>query len=280
MSLNTQSIEKKQNRHNAQYYGRDFWQFHIAFWGISAFVMFLSGLSQEMGFEIALVRNVLYGVLGFLFTFLFISVFDRFQNKKTLNILLICIILSYLIGTLTTLLINPISASQSGFILWQESWTSWFSGSLNFTLVTLLWCSFYLAFKHGLQFLNGEEAEKVAHAISSMSSVSTFSEFMALERNKKLFLLPVENICVVQGAGDYLEIITDEGNFLKRESLNNMVDMLDPKIFQRVHRSVIVNLHAIDKFEPKGKGDYTLILKSGLHMPASRSYMKNVKSQF
>lgn len=138
MSLNTQSIEKKQNRHTAQYYGRDFWQFHIAFWGISAFVMFLSGLSQEMGFEIALVRNVLYGVLGFLFTFLFISVFDRFQNKKTLNILLICTILSYLIGTLTTLLINPISASQSGFILWQESWTSWFSGSLNFTLVTLL----------------------------------------------------------------------------------------------------------------------------------------------
>ena len=101
-----------------------------------------------------------------------------------------------------------------------------------------------------------------------------------MERNKKIFLLPVNSISAVQGAGDYVELSTDEGSFLKRESLSNMVKILDPKIFQRVHRSAIVNLHAIRELEPKGKGDYTLLLKSGSKIASSRSYMKDFKTRF
>jgi hypothetical protein len=273
LSNNEEQISKKQ-------FGRAFWRFHLAFWGVAAFIMFLSGLSQDKSFEVALVRNVLYSSLGLLLTLICIPLFDKKQFQKTLTMLTLCLATSYTIGTVVTLLVNPISAAQNGFLLWESSWTRWFSGSLNFSLVTLVWCSFYLAFKHGFQFVKGDDAQKAAQAISSISSVSTYPEFMALERNKKIFLLPVESISVVQGAGDYLEISTDEGNFLKRESLSNMVDVLDPKIFQRVHRSSIVNLNMIKEFQPKGKGDYTLILKTGLQISASRSYMKDFKSRF
>jgi len=260
--------------------GFEFWRFHLAFWGVTSFILFLSGLSQDKLIEVAFVRNVLYGILGLFSTLLFIPLFDKSQFQRTIPMLTLCIAISYLIGTVVTLLINPISAAQHGFILWESSWTRWFSGSLNFSLVTLVWCSFYLAFKHGLQFVKGDEAQKVAQVISSISSVTAYPEFMALERNKKIFLLPIDSISVVQGAGDYLEISTDEGSFLKRELLSNMVEMLDPKVFQRVHRSSIVNLHAIRELEPKGKGDYTVILKSGLQISASRSYMKDFKSRF
>jgi len=260
--------------------GHQFWRFHLTFWLMTAFIMFLSGLSQNKFYEVALVRNVLYGVLGFFATLIFIPIFDKTKLQKMLPMLSLGVAVSYIIGTVVTLLINPISAAQTGFMLWESPWTRWFSGSLNFSLVTLVWCSFYLAFKHGLQFVKGDEAQKVAHAISSISSVSTYPEFMALERNKKIFLLPIASISAIQGAGDYLELSTDEGNFLKRESLSNMVEMLDPKIFQRVHRSAIVNLHAIKELEPKGKGDYTLVLRSGSQIAASRSYMKDFKARF
>jgi len=273
-------INTTEKQVSKKHLSREFWRFHCVFWGVTAFIMLLSGLTQTNIYEVALVRNGLYGTLGFFATLLLIPLFDKLQFQRTLPILTLSVGTSYIIGTAVTLLINPISAAQNGFILWDSSWTRWFSGSLNFSLVTLVWCSFYLAFKHGLQFVKGEEAQKVAKAISSISSLSSYPEFMALERNKKIFLLPVDNISVVQGAGDYLEISTDEGNFLKRESLSNMVEMLDPKIFQRVHRSSIVNLHAIRELEPKGKGDYTLILKSGVQIAASRSYMKDFKSRF
>jgi hypothetical protein len=260
--------------------GREFWRFHLFFWGVTAFIMLLAGLTQYKLYEVALVRNLLYGILGFISTLLLLPILDKLQFQQTLKMLTLCVIFSYVSGTLVTLLINPITAALEGFILWERSWTRWFAGSLNFSLVTLVWCSFYLAFKHGLRFVSGEEAQKTAQAISSISSLSNYPEFIALERNKKIFLLPVDNISVVKGAGDYLEISTDEGSFLKRESLSNMVEILDPKIFQRIHRSAIVNLHAIRELEPKGKGDYTLMLKSGLEIAASRSYMKDFKSRF
>jgi len=260
--------------------GRQFWHFHLIFWLMTAFIMFLSGMSQNKFLEVALVRNVLYGVLGFFSTLIFIPIFDKTKLQKMLPMLTLGVVVSYIIGTVVTLLINPINAAQTGFMLWESHWTRWFSGSLNFSLVTLVWCSFYLAFKHGFQFVKGDEEQQVAQAISSITSVSTYPEFMALERNKKIFLMPVGDISAIQGAGDYLEISTDEGNFLKRETLSKMVEMLDPKLFQRVHRSAIVNLHAIKELEPKGKGDYTLILKSGSKVAASRSYMKDFKTRF
>jgi len=260
--------------------GNEFWRFHLVFWGITTLVMLCAGLTQYSNYEVALVRNLLYGALGLFSTLLLLPLFDKLQFQNTIKMLTLCVSISYLIGTGVTLLINPISAAQSGFILWDRSWTRWFAGSLNFSLVTLVWCSFYLAFKQSLRFVEGEDAKKAAQAISSITSLSSYPEFIALERNKKIFLLPVDNILIVQGAGDYVELTTDEGSFLKRESLSKMVDMLAPKIFQRVHRSTIVNLHAIRELEPKGKGDYTLILKSGSKIAASRSYMKDFKARF
>jgi len=273
-------IDETQKQLKKKQLGYEFWRFHLVFWGVTAFIMLLSGLSQEMHYQVALVRNILYGTLGFFFTLLLIPIFDKHLFQRTLPMLTICVTISYIIGTLVTLLINPINAAQNGFILWERPWTRWFAGSLNFSLVTIVWCSFYLAFKNGLRFVQGAEAEKVAHVISSISSLSSYPEFVALERTKKIFLIPVGNISAVQGAGDYVEFITDEGSFLKRESLSKMVEVLDPKVFQRVHRSTIVNLLSIKEMEPKSKGDYTLVLKSGLKIAASRSYMKNFKCRF
>lgn len=268
------------NPNNKKHLGTQFWHFHLIFWVITAFIMMLSGLTQYNDYLIAVVRNVLYGALGLVCTLPLVPFFDRLRHQTTLNLLLFCLFVSYFIGAGVSLLINPVSAAQGGLILWEQPVTRWFGGSLNFSLVILVWCGFYLAFKHGLKFVGGEDEKKAAQAISSLTSVSDFPDFMALERNKKIFLLPIEQILAVQGAGDYVEICTDEGTFLKRESMSNMVEMLDPKIFQRVHRSAIVNLHCIKELEPKGKGDYTLTLKSGAEIAASRSYMKDFKARF
>ena len=140
--------------------GREFWNFHLIFWSITTFIMLLSGLTQYKVYEVALVRNLLYGSLGLFSTLMFIPLFDKHRFQSTLKMLTLCVTISYVIGTVVTLLINPISAAQSGFILWDRPWTRWFAGSLNFSLVTLVWCSFYLAFKHGLRFVRGERRKR------------------------------------------------------------------------------------------------------------------------
>lgn len=261
-------------------FGPEFWRFHFIFWGVATFIMFLAGLSQFKTIDVALVRNGTYGLLGFFATLLLIPFFDRARFQGTHRMLFLSLVGAYLIGVGVTLLVNPISASLRGVLLWDQPWQRWFSGSLNFSLIVLVWCGLYLALKLGLRFVKGDEAQKAAQAISSISSLSSYPEFIALERTKKIFLLPVSSVAAIQGAGDYVELSTDEGNFLKRDTLSNMVETLDPKIFQRVHRSAIVNLHAVRELEPRGKGDFTLILKSGVKIASSRSYMKDFKSRF
>ncbi|MCK0068470.1 LytR/AlgR family response regulator transcription factor [Kordiimonas laminariae] len=266
--------------HQKKGFGNQFWRFHLVFWCITFVIMFLAGLSQFKTLEVALVRNISYGILGFVSTLLLIPLFDQSRLQSTQKLLLTTLLSAYTIGTAVSLLVNPIAFAMRGLLVWELPWPRWFSGSLNFSLVILVWCGLYLAFKMGLKFVKGDEAQKAAEAISSITSVSTYPEFIALERNKKIVLLPVASITVIQGAGDYVEISTDDGTFLKRDSLSNMNRTLDPQLFQRVHRSTIVNLHAIKELDPKGKGDFTLILKSGTKIASSRSYMKDFKSRF
>lgn len=260
--------------------GPEFWRFHLLFWGITTIIMFLSGVSQFHPLEVAAVRNLTYGILGFFSTLLLIPLFDYSRIQSTQRLLISCLVAAYLLGTLVSLLVNPIYFLQNGDLFDDIAWQRWFGGSLNFSLTILVWSGLYLALKLGLHFVTGTEAQKAAEAISSISSLSHYPSFMALERNKRITLLPVSSISNIMGAGDYVEISTDEGEFLKRDSLSNMEKQLDPKMFQRIHRSAIVNLNAIHELEPKGKGDFTIILKSGAKIASSRSYMKNFKTRF
>jgi two-component system LytT family response regulator len=45
---------------------------------------------------------------------------------------------------------------------------------------------------------------------------------------------------------------------------------LSPKIFQRISRSVIVNLERVKELQPMGKGQYVIILTNGKQLTMSR----------
>ena len=92
--------------------------------------------------------------------------------------------------------------------------------------------------------------------------------------------MPVNSVLAIKASGDYIEIITEDETFLKRESMISIIEQLDPTRFYRVHRSAIININSIKEMEPKGKGDYRLILESGIKIDASRSYMKDFSTQF
>lgn len=259
---------------------RAFWQFHGIFWIASTIILFLSGLSQGFSFVESGSRNLLYGVAGFCACIALIPILDKPKLQHSLKLLFIVLSFSYFLGSAITLVVNAITNAIYDYAFWQQPWPRWFGGSLNFSLVVLVWTGLYLAFKKGLFFLDGDEEQEVAKAVSSISSISTRPDFLALERNKKIVLMPVNSVLAIKASGDYIEIITEDGTFLKRESMISIIEQLDPTRFYRVHRSAIININSIKEMEPKGKGDYRLILESGIKIDASRSYMKDFSTQF
>ena len=54
---------------------------------------------------------------------------------------------------------------------------------------------------------------------------------------------------------------------------------LDPRVFQRVHRSTIVNLNQVRQVKPHTNGECFLVLDSGAQVKVSRSY-RDVVARF
>lgn len=81
---------------------------------------------------------------------------------------------------------------------------------------------------------------------------------------------------IVSGSasGNYVEVRLQNGTFLARSSLQEMINLISPRSdrFRRVHRSHFVNLDKVTGVEPVGDGRVYIDLSDGSRLTGSRSY--------
>lgn len=92
-------------------------------------------------------------------------------------------------------------------------------------------------------------------------------------------IVNIEDVSYIDAAGDYMCIHVGEKTHILRETMKTMEKRLDPKIFQRVHRSTIVNLDKVKEVRPHSNGECFLTLECGMELKVSRSY-KDVVGRF
>lgn len=80
----------------------------------------------------------------------------------------------------------------------------------------------------------------------------------------------------VDAAGDYLCIHTPDETFVLRATLRDMEQRLDPRRFQRIHRSTIVNIGCVRELRAHQNGEYFVLLDGGQTLKLSRSYRDKV----
>ena len=83
----------------------------------------------------------------------------------------------------------------------------------------------------------------------------------------------------IDAAGDYMCIYTGGETLILRQTMKDMEKRLDPRKFQRVHRSSIVNLDLVKQVKPHTNGECFLVLESGAQIKVSRSY-RDVVARF
>jgi two-component system, LytTR family, response regulator len=76
----------------------------------------------------------------------------------------------------------------------------------------------------------------------------------------------------IQADGNYVALWTRGRRQLLRESMNGVLQRLDPAEFLRVHRSAIVPINKIRHIEPCGHGEYIITLSDGTKVESSRTY--------
>ena len=139
----------------------------------------------------------------------------------------------------------------------------------------------------------GAELEKLKNVLSevapdAMANIEDSDEPASANRYEKLinvkdrgqiFRVDVDTIERIDAAGDYMCIYTADNSLILRETMKDLEKRLDPRHFQRVHRSTIVNLSQVREVKPHTNGECFLVLGSGAQVKVSRSY-RDVVARF
>src|SRR5690349_13097420 len=116
-----------------------------------------------------------------------------------------------------------------------------------------------------------------ARAPAPSTAASGYLERIAVEMKGKVRVVPVAQIDYITASGPYAELHVGDRVFLIRESMQTLEERLDPSVFLRIHRSVIVRLDLVDTFLRAPGGDYEVQLKSGVRLRVSRSRREDLE---
>ena len=110
-------------------------------------------------------------------------------------------------------------------------------------------------------------------------SSNRFEKLINIKDRGQIFRVDVDTIERIDAAGDYMCIYTGDNTLILRETMKDLEKRLDPRRFQRVHRSTIVNLDLVKQVKPHTNGECFLVLDSGAQVKVSRSY-RDVVARF
>jgi two-component system, LytTR family, response regulator len=100
---------------------------------------------------------------------------------------------------------------------------------------------------------------------------------IAFRANGAILFLELAEVFAVQAEGNYVSLRHRRSPYLVRESLSSMADKLRPFGFIRIHRSVVVNVSAVEQIKPLSTGEYRLRLKGGNEYLVTRTYKHNIR---
>ena len=100
---------------------------------------------------------------------------------------------------------------------------------------------------------------------------------IAFKAKGRILFLDLAEIVAVQAEGNYVSLRHRPNPYLLRESLSSMAEKLKPYGFIRIHRSVVVNMAAVEEIQPLPTGEYRLRVKGGKEYSVTRTYKDNLR---
>jgi DNA-binding LytR/AlgR family response regulator len=101
---------------------------------------------------------------------------------------------------------------------------------------------------------------------------------IAFKAKGRILFVDLAEIVAVQAEGNYVSLRHRPNPYLLRESLSSMAEKLKPYGFIRIHRSVVVNISAVEEIQPLPTGEYRLRVKGGKEYLVTRTYKDNLRN--
>lgn len=104
-----------------------------------------------------------------------------------------------------------------------------------------------------------------------------YASRFVVRTGSRMQIVLAEDIEWIGAAGDYTELHVRGRSHLLRETMNSLVQKLDPMEFLRIHRSRIVRTRCIAELQAIDNREYLLKLIDGSQHRSSRTYAQNLE---
>lgn len=129
---------------------------------------------------------------------------------------------------------------------------------------------------------NRKETENVRNESDNSRNESentSVIERIAVKSGTKIHVVPIAEVLCLVADGDYVQVVTEKGKFLKEQTMKYFETQLPQNQFIRVHRSCIVNVEAISRIELYEKQSQQLMLKNGDKIKLSQAGYKLLREK-
>jgi DNA-binding LytR/AlgR family response regulator len=109
--------------------------------------------------------------------------------------------------------------------------------------------------------------------VGRSAAAPRYLQWINASRGSAVRLITVEEILYFKSDQKYTLVVTADTEALIKKTIKSLAEELDPTMFWQIHRSAVVNVHAIDSVIRDDRGNLTLRLKQRPEtLPVSEAY--------
>ena len=133
--------------------------------------------------------------------------------------------------------------------------------------------------KSRLQSHSGDDTSRqIIGLLQTIASPQRYLKRLAVRSAGKTVFVDVEEIDWIEAAENYVQLHSSRARHLLHVPMNTLEKSLDPEVFLRVHRSIIVRVGRIKELQPGPHGEYVIILQNEVRLRSGRSYNEKLKA--
>ncbi len=123
-----------------------------------------------------------------------------------------------------------------------------------------------------------EASRQILSLLETIASPRRHLKRLAVRSAGKTVFVDLDEVDWIEAAENYVQLHTGRTGHLLHVAMNTLEKSLDPEVFVRIHRSIIVNVRRVKELQPALHGEYVLTLQSGVRLQSGRVYSQKVKA--
>ncbi len=123
-----------------------------------------------------------------------------------------------------------------------------------------------------------EASRQILSLLETIAAPQRYLKRLAVRSAGKTVFVDVEDVDWIEAAENYVQLHAGRTGHLLHVAMNTLEKSLDPEMFVRIQRSVIVNVRSIKELQPALHGEYIVTLHNGVRLQSGRVYNEKLKT--